>query len=406
MTAARQPPPKTARPAAVLRRGLSLIPWLALVGMALWRRRPAPAPPEPPAGLSRQTGNDPAQIAAEEPGRGRLAGHPRQIPLHGWKDVAWRTVAEISRDQLPRVAAGVTFYTLLAIVPALAVFVSLYGLFADITQVQTQLDQLARVVPSDVVNILGEQMRRLAVERRANLSLAFAFSLLVSVWTTSNAVRALVQGVNVAYDETERRNIVQLMAVTYAATFGALVFLIAVSGLLVALPIAMSLLGLDGFARIWEPVRWSILLALAAFAFTLLYRYGPCRAKARWRWVIPGGVFASLAWLGGSYGFSWFVANVARYDATYGSLGTVIGFMMWIWVSILIVLIGAEVNAEIEHQTALDSTTGPEAPLGERGATMADTVGQALTTTLIDAIGRVRRGAGGLIARLRGRGSS
>jgi membrane protein len=383
-----------------------IAPWLALAGMAVAHSRRPPPDAPPPPGLSRPAGDDPLLIAAEEPGRGRLAGRPQQIPSPGWKDVIWRTVTEISRDQLPRVAAGVTFYTLLAIVPALAVFVSLYGLFADVTQVQTQLDQLARVVPSDVVNILGEQMRRLAVERRANLSLAFAFSLLVSVWTTSNAVRALVQGVNVAYEETERRNIVQLMAVTYAATFGALVFLIAVSGLLVALPIAMSLLGLESFSRIWEPLRWSILLALAAFAFTLLYRYGPCRAKARWRWVIPGGVFASVTWLGGSYGFSWFVANVARYDATYGSLGTVIGFMMWIWVSVLIILIGAELNAEIEHQTAIDSTTGPEAPLGQRGATMADTIGQALTATLSDLADRVRQAVAGLAARLPGRRSS
>ncbi|MDP1875430.1 YihY/virulence factor BrkB family protein [Phenylobacterium sp.] len=354
--------------------------------------------------MSRSGGSDPIQIAAEEPGRGRLAGHPTQIPLHGWKDVVWRTVAEINRDQLPRVAAGVTFYTLLAIVPALAVFVSLYGLVADIGQVQSQLAQMSRVIPGDVLEIIGDQMRRLAVERKANLSLAFAFSLLVSVWTASNAVRALVEGVNIAYDEQEKRNIVQLMAITYAATFGALTFLILVTGLLVAMPIAMTLLGLGGFAAVWIPLRWAVLLAVAAGAFTLLYRYGPCRARARWRWVIPGGVFAAVVWLGGSLIFSWFLNNVARYDVTYGSLGAVIGFMMWIWISSMIVLIGAELNAEIEHQTALDSTTGPEAPLGERGATMADTVGKALTTTLADAIGRVRQGAGGFVTRLRRRG--
>ncbi|MDP3384602.1 MAG: YihY/virulence factor BrkB family protein [Phenylobacterium sp.] len=401
MPAPAKPPQKSLRAAVVLRRGAVLAPWLALAGLALWRKRPPPMVPEPPPGLSRPAGSDPEQIAAEEPGRGRLAGHPRQIPPHGWKDVIWRTVAEINRDQLPRVAAGVTFYTLLAIVPALAVFVSLYGLFADISQVQTQLAQMSRVIPGDVLDIVGDQMRRLAVERKANLSLAFAFSLLISVWTASNAVRALVEGVNIAYDEREKRNIVQLMAITYAATFGALTFLILVTGLLVAVPIAMTLLGLGDLAVIWVPLRWAVLLAVAAAAFTLLYRYGPCRALARWRWVIPGGVFASVAWLGGSLIFSWFLNNIARYDATYGSLGAVIGFMMWIWISSMIVLVGAELNAEIEHQTALDSTTGPEAPLGERGATMADTVGKALPTTLADAMGRVRTGAGGLVARLR-----
>lgn len=304
----------------------------------------------------------------------------------------WRTVKEINRDRLPRVAGGITFFTLLAIVPALAVFVSLYGLFADISQVQSQLDQMATVIPADVANIVGEQMRRLAAERKANLSIAFALSLALSLWTASNATRALVDGVNIAYDELEKRNVVQLMAVTYVATFGMLVFLLLVSGLLVVAPIALRILGLGQFEAIWIPLRWVILLAAAAGAFTLLYRYGPCRSRARWRWVWPGGVLASVLWLGGSLGFSWFVNNVANYDATYGSLGTVIGFMMWIWVSVMVVLLGAELNAEIEHQTALDSTTGPEQPIGQRGATMADTVGLALTTTLAEALGFVWRG--------------
>ena len=349
-------------------------PWVLLAGVLLWRRRlPPPAQP----GMSRQDVVEPTALEVQEPGRGRLARHPRHIPGHGWKDVLWRTLKEINRDRLPRVAGGITFYTLLAIVPALAVFVSLYGLFADIGQVQTQLDQMATVIPADVVSILGDQMKRLAVERKANLSIAFALSLALSVWTASNATRALVDGVNIAYDELEKRNVIQLMAVTYAATFGMLVFLLLVTGLLVAAPIALRMVGLGAFEAIWVPLRWAVLLAAAAGAFTLLYRYGPCRSRARWRWVWPGGALASVLWLGGSLGFSWFLNNVANYDATYGSLGAVIGFMMWIWFSVMVVLIGAELNAEIEHQTALDSTTGDARPMGERGATMADSVGLA-----------------------------
>jgi len=349
-------------------------PWVLLAGVLLWRRRlPPPAQP----GMSRQDVVEPTALEVQEPGRGRLARHPRHIPGHGWKDVLWRTLKEINRDRLPRVAGGITFYTLLAIVPALAVFVSLYGLFADIGQVQTQLDQMATVIPADVVSILGDQMKRLAVERKANLSIAFALSLALSVWTASNATRALVDGVNIAYDELEKRNVIQLMAVTYAATFGMLVFLLLVTGLLVAAPIALRMVGLGAFEAIWVPLRWAVLLAAAAGAFTLLYRYGPCRSRARWRWVWPGGALASVLWLGGSLGFSWFLNNVANYDATYGSLLAVIGFMMWIWFSVMVVLIGAELNAEIEHQTALDSTTGDARPMGERGATMADSVGLA-----------------------------
>ena len=375
-------------------------PWVLLAGVLLWRRRlPPPAQP----GMSRQDVVEPTALEVQEPGRGRLARHPRHIPGHGWKDVLWRTLKEINRDRLPRVAGGITFYTLLAIVPALAVFVSLYGLFADIGQVQTQLDQMATVIPADVVSILGDQMKRLAVERKANLSIAFALSLALSVWTASNATRALVDGVNIAYDELEKRNVIQLMAVTYAATFGMLVFLLLVTGLLVAAPIALRMVGLGAFEAIWVPLRWAVLLAAAAGAFTLLYRYGPCRSRARWRWVWPGGALASVLWLGGSLGFSWFLNNVANYDATYGSLGAVIGFMMWIWFSVMVVLLGAELNAEIEHQTALDSTTGPEKPLGARGATMADTVGLALTTTLVEALGLAWRGGRNLGRRLYGR---
>ncbi|MDP1617022.1 YihY/virulence factor BrkB family protein [Phenylobacterium sp.] len=397
MPAPRSTSPRRRIAVDLARKGLVAAPWVALAALAFWKRRLI----EPPPGMSRAGAADPQQIETEEPGRGRLAGHPRDIPPHGWKDVIWRTLAEINRDQLPRVAAGVTFYTLLAIVPALAVFVSLYGLFADIGQVQSQLAQMSQVIPGDVVDIVGEQMKRLAVERKANLSLAFAFSLLLSVWTASNAVRALVEGVNIAYDENEKRNIVQLMALTYAATFATLAFLILVTGLLVAAPIALKLLGLGSLEVFWGPLRWMILLAIGAMAFTILYRYGPCRALARWRWVAPGGIFASVVWMGGSLGFSWYINNIARYDATYGSLGAIIGFMMWIWFSVMVVLLGAELNAEIEHQTALDSTTGPEQPLGQRGATMADTVGLALTTTLADAVGAVRSRGANLAARLR-----
>lgn len=389
----RSPKPRPRARKPLWRLAPHIAPWLLVAGLALWRRRnPAPVEVAPQPGMSRQDVVEPHALDAQEPGRGRLAPHPRHIPLHGWKDILWRTVQEINRDRLPRVAGGITFYALLAMAPALAVFVSLYGLFADIGQVEGQLNQMATVIPDDVVAIVGEQMRRLAVERKANLSLAFAVSFALSVWTASNATRALVDAMNIAYDELEKRNVIQLMAVTYAATFGMLVFLLMVTGLLVAAPILLRVMGLGAFEPLWAPLRWVVLLAAAAGAFTLLYRYGPCRSRARWRWVWPGGVLAAGLWLAGSLVFSWFLNNFANYDVTYGSLGAVIAFMMWIWFSVMVVLLGAELNAEIEHQTALDSTTGPEQPLGERGATMADTVGLALTTTLTDALGLAWRG--------------
>ena len=349
-------------------------PWIALAAMAaFWPR----AEGKPKPGLSVQAHAAPESFDVAEPGRGRMADAPHRIPVKGWKDVLWRTYREITCDRLSAVAGGVTFYTLLALFPAIGVFVSLYGLFNDVTAVQAQLSQFAVVIPASVIGIVGDQMLRLADRPSASLSLAFLISLLLSVWSANAGMKALFDGLNIAYDETEKRNYVLRTAMTYAFTLGLLVFLTVVSAILVAVPIFLKDAGFSDIALVWLPLRWLVILLLAATAFSLAYRYGPSRARARWRWVSAGGVLAAVLWLVGSLGFSWYVNNVANFDATYGSLGAVIGFMLWIWFSVMVVLMGAELNAEIEHQTALDSTTGPPQPMGVRGAAMADTVGLA-----------------------------
>ena len=349
-------------------------PWVGLAVMTeLWRRGQTQSHP----GMSVQTTAPARTFDEAEPGRGRAARGPHKIPPAGWKDIAWRTYQEIGRDGLPAVAAGVTFYTLLSLFPAMGVFVSLYGIFADLSQVEQQLSEMSLMFPGDVVSILGEHMTRLATRPPASLSVAFIVSLLLSVWTATAGMKALVHGLNIAYDEHEKRNIVKLTALSYAFSFGAVVLLVVMTASLVAAPLAFEALGLSGLAAIWIPLRWTALLAITAFAFSVIYRFGPCRARARWRWVSLGAFLAASFWIFGSLGFSWYLNNVAQFDATYGSLGTVVAFMMWIWFSVMVVLIGAELNAEIEHQTALDSTTGPSMPMGERGAAMADTVGLA-----------------------------
>lgn len=353
---------------------LQAAPWVALIAMTeLWRRSAF----KPKPGLSVEAEATPETFEVAEPGRGRLAHAPHHIPMKGWKDVAWRTYQEIGHDKLPAVAGGVTFYTLLALFPAIGVFVSLYGIFADLTAVREQLNSMSQVLPREVVGIVGEQMVRLATRPQASLSAAFIISLLLSVWSANAGMKALFDGLNIAYDEDEKRSFIRRTLMTYGFTFGGLVFLVIMSGLLVATPLAFERLGLHAFASIWVPLRWLVLLAVAAVAFSIIYRFAPSRANPRWRWVSVGGAFAAIFWLGGSLGFSWYVNNIAHFDATYGSLGAVIGFMMWIWFSVMVVLIGGELNAEIEHQTARDSTTGPEQPMGERGAAMADSVGLA-----------------------------
>ena len=379
---------------------LALAPWAlaAMAASAWWANRtraPPPQPlslqPKPQPGLSRQTIAEPAHFELQEPGRGRVAARPGHIPWRGWKDILWRTYREVSEDRLTVVAGSVTYFTLLAIFPALGVFVSLYGLIADVSTVEQQLVQLSSVFPPEAVRLLGEQMLRLATGKASGLSAAAVIGLLLSIWSASAGMRSLFDGLNIAYDETEKRNYFVRTALTYGFTLSLVIFLTAISGILVAAPLALEMLGL---AEGWMiAARWPLVYAVAAGAFAMIYRYGPSRALARWRWVLPGALTAAMLWMGGSAGFSWFLNNVARLDATYGSLGAVIGFMLWIWFSAMVVLIGAELNAEIEHQTAMDSTTGPPMPMGERGAAMADTVGLRFVG--------FRQGAGQLAAILR-----
>ena len=373
MSGSTQPKMKTLgnRAGALL---LRLTPWAGLAAVtALWardRRRPKP-------GLSEDAVASPEHFEAVEPGHGRRARAPARIPVKGWRDILWRTWLEVNVDKLPSVAGGVTFYTLLAIFPAVAAFVSLYGLFADVNAVREQLNDLAAFVPREVLTLVGEQMMRLATRQDVGLSLALAVSVLLSLWTANAGIAALFDGLNIAYDEAEKRNFLVRRITTYAFTAALVAFATLVTGVLVAAPIYLRRLGL---IDTWlTPFRWVVLSLLAACAFAVLYRFGPSRERARWRWVRWGAVFAAMAWIGGSLGFSWYVNHVAHYDVTYGSLGAAVGFMMWIWFSVMVVLIGAELNAEIEHQTALDSTTGAPLPMGARGAAMADTVGRPFT---------------------------
>ena len=379
MTAAQPSPPHRGRIAPAV---LALAPWaLAAMAASAWwtSRKQAPPPqplrvePKPQPGLSRQTRAEPAHFESQEPGRGRVAADPRHIPWQGWKDILWRTYREMSQDRLTIVAGSVTYYTLLAIFPALGVFVSVYGLIADVRTVQEQLVQLSTIFPPEAVSLLGDQMLRLANREATGLSLAFVVSLLLSVWSANAAMKALFDGLNIAYDEREKRNYVLRTVLTYGFTVALLIFLTAVSAILVAAPLVLEALNLR---KDWLiAARWPLVYAVAASAFAVVYRYGPSRSLARWRWVVIGSLAAAFLWMAGSASFSWLLNNLARLDATYGSLGTVIGFMLWIWFSVIVVLVGAELNAEIEHQTAIDSTTGPPAPMGERGAAMADTVG-------------------------------
>jgi membrane protein len=313
---------------------------------------------------------------AQEHDRGRHATQPMQIPRKGWYDILWRTYQEMQQDRLLSIAGGVSFFTLLAIFPAITALVSAYGLFFNPATIANDIGQLSDLVPANVLTIVHEQATRIASNSNQTLSLGLIVGILVSLWSAMSGVKAVIDALNVIYEQRESRSFIKLNLVALVFTlFGFAAFLLAMAAIVV-LPLILSPIG---FGNLTETVtriaRWPVLLIVLLLGLAILYRYGPDRRAARWQWVSIGSVFATLTWFVASFLFSWYLTNFANYNATYGSLGAVVGLMIWLWISTVVVLLGAELNAEIEHQTARDSTIGAEKPLGARGAVMADTVG-------------------------------
>jgi membrane protein len=315
---------------------------------------------------------------AKEQGRGRHAVAPWHIPWAGWKDILWRVYASINDNRLLAVAAGVVFYSLLAIFPAIAAFVSLYGLIADASTIDSHLSAAAGVLPAGAVDILHEQITRLTAKTDTKLGIGFITGLAVALWSANAGMKGIIDALNVVYDEKEKRSFVKLNLLSLLFTLVAILSLIVALAAVVIAPIVFSAVGLSSLLGLTIAVlRWPLLLVLAAVALAAIYRYGPSRTEARWQWLSVGSIAAAVAWLIGSVLFSWYIGHFGAYNATYGSLGAAVGMMMWMWISAIVILLGGELNAEIEHQTAKDSTVGSEKPLGERGAVMADTIGAA-----------------------------
>ena len=325
---------------------------------------------------------DPIAVARErahEPGRGREARSPGEIPARGWRDILWRVVLAIPQDRVLSTAGGVAFFTLLAFFPALATLVSIYGLIADASSIGTHLSLLAGILPGDALTLIGDQMTRIATSSTDTLGAAFLIGLLTAMWSANSGVAALFDALNVVYKEREERTLLRFYGTTFLFTLGAVAFVLCAIGGVVVLPLALAFVGASTSAeRLLTLLRWPVLLVVVVLGLALVYRYGPSRRDAKWRWVTPGSIAAAGLWIATSMLFSWYVASFDSYNRTYGSLGAGVGFMTWIWLSIVVVLIGAELNAEMEHQTARDSTHGHrEKPLGRRGAVMADRVGAA-----------------------------
>jgi membrane protein len=310
--------------------------------------------------------------------RGRAADAPSEIPAPGWRDVLLRVRQQISEDNISMIAAGVAFYGLLAIFPAITAFVSIWGLVADPAQVEQQFAAVEGIVPADAWALLNEQLRSVASSTSASLGWGVALGILVALWSAGAGVRALISALNIAYDEDEKRGFIKLYAVGFLLTVCLIVGAVLALIVIVAVPVALQFLPLGGLSStLISVLTWLVMAAIVVFGLGVLYGYGPSRSPAQLRWITWGAIAAAILWLLASLLFQVYVANFANYTATYGSLGAVIALLMWLWVSAFVVLLGAELNAEMEHQTRKDTTTGPEKPLGARGAYVADHVGES-----------------------------
>ncbi len=297
----------------------------------------------------------------------RFPNAPATIPPRGWWGVLRRTARDVSRHHLVDEAGGIAFFALLALVPALTALVSLYGLFADPAAVAEHLDTLAAVAPDGGTRIIGDYARRLATRDQGALGLGAAGGVAVALWSMNRATQALFRALNLVHGERETRGFLARTALTLAFTLGGVLFALLAMGAVVVLPLVLGLMGLGGTADlVLHLMRWPLLLGAITVFLACIYRYGPCRGTPQWRWVSWGGAFAALAWLLGSAAFSWYVGDLGGGGKPYGPLGAVIGFMTWLWLSATVVLLGAALNAEMEHEAkqapAKDAKPKPDSP--------------------------------------------
>ena len=313
---------------------------------------------------------------------GRTAEHPARIPWAGWKKVLMRTFSEMISDRIGLAAAGCAFYATLALFPAISTLVSLYGLAFDPATVEPQLRVLRDLLPRPAFLLISDRVHTLVSQPRGTLTISLIISTLVTLWSSSAGTKSILAALNIAYEEKETRSFIRFQATALTMTLCAILGAALAVALLVFLPAVLDFVprhfgfeaveaGTQTLLRVGTPI---LLLLFVGLSFSLLYRFGPCRRSASWHWITPGSLVATVLWLLASTGFSYYVGHVAGYDATYGPLGAVVGIMMWFFVTAYVVLLGAELNAELELQTAVDSTAGSPRPIGRRGAYVADHV--------------------------------
>ncbi len=312
------------------------------------------------------------------PGAGRDAAAPTQIPAAGWLQVMRRVWRETASDRTSMTAASCAFFALLALFPGISVLISLYGLAFDPASIEQQLQAVRGVLPEAAFDLVAQRLHDLATRPAAQLSWSLVVGVLVALWSASAGTKALMSALNTAYEEQEKRGLVRFNLTALFFTLCGIAGVVVALGLIVGLPavLRLELVGTGGriAARL---ASYVLLLVSVVIGLALLYRFAPSRRRASWRWITPGSILAAVVWLAASILFSFYVGRFASYDATYGPLGAVVVLLVWFYISAFVVMLGAELNAELELQTGRDTTRGHERPLGRRGAFVADHVAAA-----------------------------
>lgn len=310
-----------------------------------------------------------------EEATGQTAIDPREIPRRGWWSILKRTWREADRDNVMVSAAGVAFLGLLALFPTMVAITALYGLVADPGSIARHVAPFAELMPPSGQDLLLGQLQSLTSQRPSSLGWGLLISLAVALWSAGGGIRAMMRSLNMAYGEEEKRSFPAFAFTALVLTLCMMALMLAVLAMVVIVPAILAFVGMEeGVEWLVRVLRWPLLAVAVTLALSILYRFGPCRANAKWRWITPGAAIATGLWLLGSVGFSIYISNFADYNATYGSLGAGLALLMWLYLGAYAALLGAELDAEMERQTARDTTTGPEQPMGQRGAYVADTV--------------------------------
>ncbi|WP_371225286.1 YihY/virulence factor BrkB family protein [Roseovarius sp. 2305UL8-3] len=309
--------------------------------------------------------------------RGRGAHSPFKIPPRGWLDVGWRIWTRLGKHRLGLIAAGVAFYGLLSLFPAITATVAIMGLMFDASLLLDRSQFLLDVLPTEAADMIAAQIAQVAGARPDSLGWTAILATGLALWSASKGMGSVIQGLNIINNESEERHVVLLKAVTLALTLSLIVVLALAVLVVAAIPAALVFIGVNqNLADLALTLRWPAMFGIGVFAIAALYRYGPSRRPAKWRWLSPGALLACALWVAGSFGFSLYVESFGAYNETFGALAGVVILLTWLWLSAFVVLLGAQLDAEVEAQTARDTTIGPSQPMGQRGAFKADHLGE------------------------------